>query len=367
MITLRRVLVTCFVCVLGVAAVPAPRLRAAADTLPARLSDQEFWKMIGEFSEDNGYFRSDNLLSNEIWYQTVIPDLLSRTKPGGVYLGVGPEQNFTYIAALKPKMVFITDIRRGNLHTQLMYKALFELSADRADFMSRLFTKKRPAGLTPQSSAHDLQQAFWDLQTSDEGAYKANLQAIDDLLTKKHELPLPKEDLDGIEYVYHNFYWYGPGINYNSSTGGGGRGGSMSDYASLMEETDGAGLTRSYLANEDHYKVLKDLEEKNLIVPLVGNFGGSKALRAVGKYLKDHGATVTAFYLSNVEQYLNQDGIYRSFCGNVAAMPLDASSTFIRTAQGGGGGRGNGLMTYLGAMQEETKGCGPGGRPLTPR
>src|SRR5581483_2071632 len=147
----------------------APPVRAAADSLPARLSDQDFWKLINELSEDNGYFRSDNLLSNEIWFQTVIPELLSRTKPGGVYLGVGPEQNFTYIAALKPKMVFITDIRRGNLHTQLMYKALFELSSDRADFMAKLFTKKRPGGLTPQTTAHDLQQEYWDQSQAPSG------------------------------------------------------------------------------------------------------------------------------------------------------------------------------------------------------
>jgi hypothetical protein len=345
----------------------APRLRAAADTLPARLSDQEFWQLSNSLSEDNGYFRSDNLLSNEIWFQTVIPDLLTRTKPGGVYLGVGPEQNFTYIAALKPKIVFITDIRRGNLHTQLMYKALFELSADRAEFMSRLFAKKRPAALAPDASAHDLQQAYWDQATGDETAYRANLQAIDDLLTKRHELPLPKEDLEGIEYVYHNFYWWGPAINYNSSTqNGGGRGGSMSDYATLMEATDNAGMSRSYLANEANFKVLKDLEEKNLIVPLVGNFGGPKALRALGKYLKDHGATVTAFYLSNVEQYLYQDNLWGAFCSNVASMPLDGASTFIRTTQGGGGGRG-GLMTYLGEMQNETKNCGGGGHPRPSR
>ena len=108
-------------------------------------------------SEPNGYFRSDNLLSNEIWFQWVIPDLVDAEPPGGVYLGVGPEQNFTYIAALKPKMVFIIDIRRGNLHMHLMYKALFELSADRADFVSRLFTKPRPPGLAAKSTATELQ------------------------------------------------------------------------------------------------------------------------------------------------------------------------------------------------------------------
>lgn len=355
----RRVCVAVLGVLLGLGAWwPAPRVEAADDTLPARLTDQEFWKLVADFSEDNGYFRSDNLLSNEIWFQTVIPELLSRTRPGGVYLGVGPEQNFTYIVALRPKIAFITDIRRGNLHTQLMYKALFELSADRAEFMSRLFTKKRPDGLTAATSAHDLQQAYWDqtlAPSGDEAAYRANLQAIFDLLTKKRALPLSKNDLDGIEYVYRNFYWWGPAINYNSSSGGGMRS-NMTDYASLMEAEDGTGLARSFLATEENFRLMKDLQERNVIVPLVGNFGGEKALRAVGAYLRGRGATVTAFYLSNVEQYLYQDGLWMSFCRNVASLPLDASSTFIRTRQGGGG-RG-GLMTYLGDMQAETKSCG---------
>src|SRR5215831_14468170 len=86
----------------------SPRLRAAADTLPAKLTDQEFWKLSEDMSEPNGYFQSDNLLSNEIWFQYVIPDLVSRTGMNGVYLGVGPEQNYSYIAAMKPKIVFIT-------------------------------------------------------------------------------------------------------------------------------------------------------------------------------------------------------------------------------------------------------------------
>ena len=103
--------------------------------------------------------------------------------------------------------------------------------------------------------------------------------------------------------------------------------------------TDGANVSRSYLASEENFSVLKDLHERNLFVPVVGNFGGPKALRAVGRYLKDHGATVAAFYLSNVEQYLHQDGIWGNFCANVAAVPLDERSTFIRSAQQGGGGR----------------------------
>src|SRR5216117_3137165 len=66
------------------------------DTLPASLSDKEFWRMVTDFSEAGGYFRSDNFLSNEIGYQGVIPGLRKSIRRGGVYLGVGPEQNFTY-------------------------------------------------------------------------------------------------------------------------------------------------------------------------------------------------------------------------------------------------------------------------------
>jgi hypothetical protein len=138
----------------------------------------------------------------------------------------------------------------------------------------------------------------------------------------------------------------------------------MVNYADLMMQTDGAGLNRSFLGSEENFQVLKDLEERNLIVPVVGNFGGPKSLRTVGKYLKDHQATVVAFYLSNVEQYLNQDGIWPQFCANVASLPLDDHSTFIRSTGGGGRGYGGGgLMSYLGSMREETRGCGTGRQP----
>ena len=127
-------------------------VRTAAQSLPSRLSDQEFWKLVTDLSEPDGTFRSDNLLSNEVWLQYVIPELLKTAKTGRVYMGVGPEQNFTYMTAMKPSMAFIVDIRRGNLDLHLVYKALFEMSADRADFVSRLFSRKRPAGLTDRST-----------------------------------------------------------------------------------------------------------------------------------------------------------------------------------------------------------------------
>ena len=329
----RRLILAVLTFAASLSAWSAPGARASRDdTLPSRLSDQEFWRLSEEFSEPNGYFRSDNLLSNEMVFGRVIPDLISRTKQGGVYLGVGPEQNFTYIAAIRPKIAFITDIRRGNLQLQLMYKAVFEISKTRADFLSRLFSKKRPDGLTAASTAQDLFSAYSNLPSESETTYRDNLKAIDDELVKANKLPLVEEDLSGIDYVYRAFYSYGPTITYSSSNGAIGRG---TTYAQLMMQTDANGQGLNYLATEEKYAFLRDFETHNLLVPIVGNFAGPKALRAVGTYLKEHGAVVTAFYVSNVEQYLRGDGIWPDFCANVATLPLDQSSVFIRPSPAG--------------------------------
>lgn len=316
-----------------------PGLRVAADSLPAQLTDQEFWKLSSDFSEPDGFFRSDNLLSNEVWMQRVIPELLSNIKTPSVYMGVGPEQNFTYIAAVRPAFAILFDIRRGNMLVHLMYKALFELAKDRADFVSMLFSKPRPAGLGPTSTASELFSAFAN-SAADEALYARNLKAIEDRLTKTHGLALSAGDSAGIRYVYHAFYARGFRLR------------PLPTYAELMTETDEAGVNRSYLATEAGFAFLKELESKNLVVPVVGDFGGPKAIRAVGAYLKAHGATVTAFYLSNVEQYLYQDSKWTSFCRNVATLPLDGSSTFIRSSS-----RGGGFVSSLGAMAAEVKNC----------
>jgi hypothetical protein len=244
-------------------------------------------------------------------------------------------------------MAVIFDIRRGNLHLQLMYKALFELAADRVEFVSMLFAKPRPPGLGPRPTVVDLFSAYARSPRS-EALYAQTLKAIKNHLTKIHALPLTAEDLDGVEYVYHAFYVSGFAVRPSPT------------YADLMTETDEAGSFRSYLASEESFGVLRNLESRNLVIPVVGDFGGPKAIRAVGAYLRAHGATVSTFYLSNVEQYLEQDRKWTTFCLNVASLPLDRSSTFIRSTNRGRGygGFGPGFVSRLGAMAEETKNCG---------
>ena len=239
-----------------------------------------------------------------------------------------------------------------------MYKALFEMSGDRSEFVSRLFSKPRPDGLTATSTIQQIIAGYWNVDTS-EALYNENLKAIRETLVTRHKLPLTDEELKGITDVYHAFFWYGPSINYSSS-GNGFSGRNQPTYADLMTAADGNGQTRGYLSSEEHFAFLKDLETRNLIVPVIGNFAGPKAIRAIAKYVRDKGSVVSAFYLSNVEQYLLQDGLWNDFCRNAATLPVDETSTFIRATRGGryGAGYAYGLSSELGEMAKAVKSCG---------
>src|SRR4051812_31862074 len=120
---------------------------ARSNALPDRLNDADYWKLETDISEPGGYFRiEDNYTSNEMEVGQLYSMLRDSKITGDVYLGVGPEQNFTYMAAVRPRMAFIIDIRRQAIMQHLMFKAMFEMARDRADFISILFGKPRPAG-----------------------------------------------------------------------------------------------------------------------------------------------------------------------------------------------------------------------------
>lgn len=301
--------------------------------IPERLTDAEFWRMVTEFSEPGGYFRSDNLVSNEVTFQHVIPELLQGRAPGGVYVGVGPDQNFTYVVAMQPKIAFVIDIRRQNMLQHLFYKALIEMSEDRAGFLSLLFARPRPAGLDSTVLPGELFDAYQSV-APDSALFRETHAAVRSRLVEQHRFKLSDEDLQGIEYVHLAFATEGPQLTYSFGTASRmSRWRRMPTYEELMVQTDMDGIPRGYLASESAFRSLRDLQERNLIVPIVGDFAGEQAVRAVGRWVREQHATVTAFYTSNVEQYLFQSPeSWRAFYANVATMPLDEHSTFVRAA-----------------------------------
>jgi hypothetical protein len=308
------------------ATTPAAVADAPPGELPARLSDAEFWKLQADLSEPGGYFRiEDNYTSNEMEVGQLFTMLRDRKVAGDVYVGVGPEQNFTYIAAIRPKMAFIVDIRRQAAVQHLMFKAVFELARDRADFVSLLFAKPRPAGLDSTTTIQALWEAYRTVKTDSALAVR-NYARIVDQLTKVQHFDLTPDEMAKLKAVFDAFFYYGPSITTRGIASG--RGG---DFAALTGYSyDNGGQPRSFLSSEENYRSVKSLHDRNLIVPVTGDFGGPKALRAIGSYLRAHDGIVRAFYVSNVEQYLFGDSADRAFYANVATLPVDSSSVFIR-------------------------------------
>jgi len=258
------------------------RVWSAAE-LPTRLSDEAFWQLSTDLSEPGGRFPSDNFVSNELATQRVLSQLTKGRKAAGAYIGVGPEQNFTYIAALQPKIAFIVDIRRQNMIEHLMYKALFELSSDRADFLSRLFSRPRPESLDKSSSVGTIFDAF-DQVEADTRMFDETLAAMKNKLIKDHGFKLSMEDEVTLSYIFRAFYVGGPDLGYSNVTfPARSPARILPTYEELMVDTDENGKQRSFLGTEENFLTLQQLQKSNLIVPIVGNFAGPGALRSVGQ------------------------------------------------------------------------------------
>ena len=312
----------------------SPAASQAVASLPDRLSDAEFFSLVTDISEPGGAFRiADNFTSNELEVGRVFTMLRERGVAGGVYLGVGPEQNLTYIAAIRPAMAFVVDIRRQAVMQHLMFKAVFELANDRADFIALLFSKPRPADLDVTTPIQRIWNAYAAVPTDRELASK-NANRIVNHLTRTHGFTFTADESAQFETVRTAFVRYGPDI---STRGWAGvalagtwrmRGGTFAGLTGSAYDDDGE--PQSFLSTEENFRFVKALHEKNLLIPVSGDFGGPKAIRAIGAYLHKQGGVVSAFYVSNVEQYLFQDRTARAFYDNVATLPVNDASVFIR-------------------------------------
>jgi hypothetical protein len=308
----------------------AVRRASVAPLGPSGLSAPEFASLVQGLSEPGGYFHSDNFTSNETSYLHVVDALRELGVEGGAYVGVGPEQNFTYIARVRPRLAFIVDIRRQAMLQHLLYKALFQLAKDRAEFLSLLFS--RPLPQSTSSERASIQTLLASLENTEPSAeaYSANGDLVRRLVEEDLQVPLSAQDRQQLHYVYSSFRDEGLaiGFRFGSSNWAGGR--RFPDFKDLVLEHDLRGQLGHFLASEDDYQFVRGLQLQNRIVPIVGDFAGKHALSAVGDELRRRGLSVSAFYTSNVEQFLFQNGVFPAFVENVRRLPIDDKSVFIR-------------------------------------
>ena len=317
-----------------------PPARAGAPQAPGilRRRSQSLAGLIASLSEPGGYFDTDNLISNERSYLHVVPALRAlagQAGGNGVYLGVGPDQNFSYIAHLRPTLAILIDIRRDNLLLHLLFKALFSEAATRADYLALLTGRSQPAA-TRDASIESLVRLVDEARplgsnrarttpgTAGRGHRRLRRAAFEHGPRHDCALPSPVRRCRSLPAVQ----LHRPPPQYDYPT-----------YRDLLLEVDRDAVRRSFLANEEDFQFVKSLHARDRIVPIVGDLAGRGALANVGRYLDATGLRVSAFYTSNVEFYLFRDGSAQAFIANLARLPRQPGSVIVRSVFPGGGAR----------------------------
>ncbi len=307
-----------------VATFPAPVPAAIAPT------DSSFARLIASLSEPGGFFDSDNLISNEASYLHVMGALRRLGVRGGAYVGVGPDQSFSYIAEIQPEIAFLIDIRRDNLLHHLLYKALFANARNRLEYLCLLFGRELPDDVArwTQREVTDLID-YIDARPADPAHFESAARRVRTTV-ESFGVPLTESDFATIRRFHSAFHAAGLDLRFTSR--GRAARSYYPTYRMLLLETDLDGERANYLADEDRFLTVQRLQSRNRIIPVVGDLAGSHALAAIGQEIERRGLRVSAFYTSNVEYYLMLDHTFDRYARTVAeTMPVDARSIIIRS------------------------------------
>ena len=286
---------------------------------PAR--DQSFSRVIADLSEPEAGRPADNLITNEDSFARVADDLGRLAPTPGVYLGVGPDQNFTYIAHARPRLAFVVDFRRRNALLHLAHKALFALSRDRASYLERLLA--RPAREHPADpSADDLVAAFEGVEM-DRARLVATIADVANFLRPLEVVADPEwPELATIQAKLA-----GPGL--------GARFLALPMYPTfgrLVRSRGRLGQPAHFLAREEWFQVVRAAQVGDRVLPLVGDFAGPAALSAPAGWLRRRGLAVSVFYASDVEFFLLRSGRFPTYAANLATLPWAEGAVLIRTS-----------------------------------
>ncbi len=313
-------------------------LASATPTRAQPVTPAAFSDLVERLSEPGGDFGGDNLISNEQSYLRVLPALRKAGTQGGVYVGVGPDQNFSYIAQVKPEIAYLVDLRRDNLLLLLLFKALFAEAPTRVGYVCLL--TGRPTPVKPESWADAPIEkiiAHIDgaaaLPTAEQEKLRRRLETV----MKGFGVPLSESDLATVAKFHAQFV--DDGLSLAFQVRGQSRRSYYPELRTLLKEKDPEGRQLSFLASESAFQTVRRLQAENRIIPLVGDVSGPHAMRAIAADMKSRGLKLGSFYISNVEYYLFNDRTFTAYTENLKQFPRDERSMVIRSVFPSGGNR----------------------------
>jgi hypothetical protein len=325
----RRAFLTLCVVIIGGSGALLAQTAPAASTFAA---------LVERLSEPGGDFGGDNLISNEQSYLHVMPALEQAQVKGGAFIGVGPDQNFSYIAQIQPAIAYIIDIRRDNLLLHLLFKAIFAEAPTRIGYLCLL--TGRPAPEHPNRWADatiDAIIAHIDGTKPLPASEQKQIQSRLEKRMKGFGVPIQSAELEMLADAREQFVTGALDLVFQA------RGQPLRSYypnlRTLLRENDRAGHQLSFLATEKGFQLVRAMQERDLIVPVVGDVSGARAMTAIASDIAARKLVVSAFYISNVEYYLFQNRSFARYAENVLRLPRDEHSTVIRSVFPSGGSR----------------------------
>jgi hypothetical protein len=264
---------------------------------------------------------ADNLMTNEDSFPRVCGELARRAPAGGVYVGVGPDQNLTYLAHARVELGFVVDYRRRNLRLHLLHRALLALAADRAGYLSRLTARSLRdvgketdgAGLVAAARRAAWDQKQFDREVREVRRYLEPLRIVQE------------EEWSDLRTIHARLS--GPGVEARFLA--------LPMYPTLgdlITTTDREGRPAHFLAAEGLYATLRSLQCEDRVIPLVGDLGSPGTLGRIGAWLRERSLGVSVVYLSDVEFFLLRGGRYEGLVQGLEALPRLEGAVLLRTS-----------------------------------
>ena len=316
--------------VLASAPVPsAPSPLSSAEPLPpGKPPSRPPRELFETLSERERNHLPRNYVSSEPSQLQVAPLLLERHRRGGAYIGVGGEQNYSYIALVEPEVAFIIDPRRSIAMLHLLYKAMFDKARSRSEFLSFMIGRPYDADEPPPSArVADVIAHVEDLGKFSE-LRRTTLAYLTERISTKFGFKLTARDRATLAEINKAFYDHGLDIRFEPE------GGIDPGYVKFREQLAlraPNGKELGFLSHDRAFRYVQRMQRENRIFVLVGDLAGEKALSGIAAYLKAEQIPLRTFYVSNLEEPLFAQRAWPKWVKNLEALPSDEHAVFIRT------------------------------------
>lgn len=264
---------------------------------------------------------ADNLMTNEDSIASVLDRV--RELPGRTaYLGVGPDQNYSMIAAARHSVALILDYRTKNRNLHLLHKPLVEMSADRRAYLSRFWARSPMIDPAAWADAARLVAAFAATPMKPELLAEAQ-----DMVRRSLESEgfRSEEDLAEIRKIQARLAGPGPDARFLA----------LKMYPAighLIAMKTRSGRPGHWLADDALYAEVRRLHQADAILPVVADWAGTQAMPKIAAYLNSSQFEVGCVYVSDVEFFLFRAGSFDRYVANLARLPIADEAVIVRSS-----------------------------------